>query len=237
MYFSNFLHRFFAAEFRTCFSEWFQLCWCPPLLVNPRRHVFYCMNIGVCVVSPFSESLFFPWNNIRPLLKLRVFFELEVDYFSCFWVIELLIYVYYIAACILVTLWLRFGCIWASFGSPGLSLGSLWHPLLAPFGFLSAAFSSLFAPFGRRFALLCSCARPFGLFWGPPGAFWEALWAPRVQMAAKMQPKLPRRYQNAPKIISQTASILGASWRSFYIILRFWNRFVLSFGSNIGSNL
>ena len=67
--FSWCLHSFFEAISLTYLLRIFWSFGFSHLLVNPRRHVFYCMSIRVSVVSHFSKNLFFYTTAFRQLQK------------------------------------------------------------------------------------------------------------------------------------------------------------------------
>ena len=150
-----------------------------PLSANPRAHLFYCMNIVVCVFSHFSENSFFHENKFRNAPKFYTFFVTKFHEKSCFFGIDsridfFIVFWWKTAPKMdgnLVpgeTFWLPFrdlfrasilGCILVA---PWLTFGSL----LGPLGCLLAPFGSLLAPFGSRFAH----------FWCPLAHFWSP-WA------------------------------------------------------------
>ena len=51
--------------------RFFLFFWFPSFSANPRRHLFYCMNIMVCVGSPFSEKSTFHETYFRKVSNFR----------------------------------------------------------------------------------------------------------------------------------------------------------------------
>ena len=84
MIFQWFVHSFFDTDFMWNLYDFFTICRYPPVLVHPQRHVFYCMNIMVCVVSHFSKNLTFYENEFRISWILRIICVLFFLQFSCF---------------------------------------------------------------------------------------------------------------------------------------------------------
>ena len=76
------LHSFFEAISLTYLLRIFWSFRFSHLLVNPRRHEFYCMNIRVSVVSPFSKNLFFYTTTFRKYEKSCLISALFVHVFS-----------------------------------------------------------------------------------------------------------------------------------------------------------